>query len=280
MILPLNLRPASLNSSQPSRSLSYVDFTKRSYLADYELIFNPKYLLKQSREILFLSATLQGMELMNEYSQHLEKQIQAQNDGRTIPDFDFAKALPPFFSKLKVRLIRNIFIFVTRKCYEMICVATLPLRLVDRLTKDVQKSMLRKLAKFSQMEAARRIFFTCFNSSILRAISLLTVDCGYAIYQHYTGDSSHSVTGSGPIQEKKKLRKNKAAVVVSYTPPSVSWVSVLTWTGKRALFHSLSILLFSWGYSVGAVVNPKYTPTWFATIFEALGGAILTPLLC
>jgi hypothetical protein len=279
MILPLKLRPASLNSSSPSLPFSAIEFTtKRPYLSDYELIFRPKYLAKQCKEIIFLSVTLQGIELMNEYTQHMEKQIKAQADGRTLPDFDFAKASPGFVSKTKTRLVRNIFIFVTRKCYEMICVATLPLKLVDRLTKDVQKSLLRKLTKFSQMEAAQRIFFTCFHSSILRALSLLTVDCGYAIYEHFYGDHTTKTNGSQP-KKQKRSKGTTAAVISSSSPSAVTCLSVMIWTGKRALFHSLSILLFSYGYSVGTMVHTKLTPTWFATIFEALGGAILTPLL-
>lgn len=291
MILPLQLRPPALNSSYPSLSLAPMNFSmKRPYLSDYEFIFTPKYLFKQSKEILFLSLTLQGIELMNEYNQHLEKQIQAQNKGkRPLPDFDFTKAFPQFLNKIQTRLIRNLFIFVTRKVYEMVCVATLPPRLVDKLTKDIQRSLTRKLMKFSQAIAAQRIFFTCFHSSILRALSLLTVDCGYAVYQHFYGDHSLTTGGSSSSSsssEQKRQRKSKTASAAAVTSsssspsPSVTWLSVITWTGKRALFHSLSILLFSCGYSVGAMVHPKFTPTWFATIFEALGGAILTPLLC
>ena len=290
MILPLQLRPPALNSSSPSLSLSSMNFSmKRPYLSDYEFIFTPKYFFKQSKEIIFLSLTLQGIELMNEYNQHLDKQIKAQNQGkRPLPDFDFTKAAPQFLNKIQTRLIRNLFIFVTRKVYEMLCVASLPHRLVDKLTKDIQKSLVRKLMKFSQAIAAQRIFFTCFHSSILRALSFLTVDCGYAVYQHFYGDQS-LISGGSSSSEQQRQRKSKttsAAAVRSSSSSSsspsssVTWLSVMTWTGKRALFHSLSILLFSCGYSVGAMVHPKFTPTWFATIFEALGGAILTPLLC
>lgn len=213
---------------------------------------------------------------MNEYSQHLEKQIQAQQAGRACPpDFDFNKAIPEFFSKSYYRLIRNIWNFLTRKAYEAIFVAQLSPKLADRLTKDISKSISRKLTKYSQQETSRRIFWTCLHGSLLRALSLFTVDCGYAIYQYLMNENKEK-------RAKTPKGKNKASpthVAVSLTSPS-TLLNILIWTGKRAIFHTLSILFFSGGYSVGLMVSPKYTPVWFATLFESLGGAILAPLLC
>lgn len=274
---PFSEKDLKLNNSLNGSSL------KRLYLSDYELITDPKYLLTQVKDLLLLSVTLQGMELMNEYSKHLEKEIEAQTNHKRYPEFDFKIALPQFFSKTAKRIIRNICNFVVKKCYEAICVASLPLRLCDRLTKDVAKSVIRKVDRYGQQVAAQRILVTCFYSSILRASALFTVDCGYALYAHFFQSLSEE---QQPLllssnQKKSKKRPPRPSSAVSSPPPSppISVSSVVRWTTKRALFHALSIIFFSSGYSLGLMVHPKYTPLWFATICEALGGAAIEQLL-
>jgi hypothetical protein len=258
MILPMKLSNITFSSSL-SDSLTL----KRRYLSDYDQITQPQYLYTQSKDILLLSFALQSIELMDEYSKHLEKQIEEQSRNRAFPDFDLEKALPIFFSKTFQRVIRNVCNFIARKCYEAICVASLPLRLCDRLTKDVGKSAVRKVARYGQQEAARRIFSTCCDASLLRASALFTVDCGYALYTHFFG----------PLPEEP----------LPLTTAPTTWIgsvsSVALWVTKRAVFHFISIIFFSGGYSLGLMVRTTYTPVWFGTILDALGGAALNQLL-
>jgi hypothetical protein len=273
MILPLKLN-SSFSFSASAASISSL---QRPYLSDYELITKPKYLLTQAKELLILSFTLQGMELMNEYSKHLEKEIEAKKNDKPYPEFDFDKALPLFFSKTYKRIIRNICNFLVKKCYEAICVASLPLSLSDRLTKDVAKSVVRKLERDGQQVAAQRIFVTCFYSSILRACALFTVDCGYALYEHFFVSVSEQPPPSSEKRRPKKRPRPSAAPALPPAPTTVA--SAALWTLRRALFHAVSIIFFSTGYSLGLMVHPKYTPLWFATICEAVGSPAVDQLL-
>merc|ERR1712000_424420 len=107
-------------------------------------------------------------------------------------DFDFEPAVSEYLGKTFHAFVKNSLIVVTRKMYEAICVANVSIRTADRLTKDVYKSAVRKLARFSNVETCYRIFFTGVWSGLLRVAALFTVDCGYCLYEHFTSDEKQN----------------------------------------------------------------------------------------
>ena len=244
--------PSNLLFSDPFGSIAMQCLaTSRKYLEDYNLLSDPKYLSEQTKQVVLKSVLLQAMLVMTDYTKHMEKQIEAQQRGEEIDDFDFKPAGEEFLEKVVSLSVKSGWTVVVRKFYEAICVAKLNTRLADRFTKDVGKSVLRKISKHGVWSASSRIFFTYCWPGAIRTAAVFTVDCFYALYDN-------TVT--------RKLRK-------------VDWVEVSLWTAKRLAFHSLCMVWGAAGYAMGVIIEPKVIAVWSGALFEAGAAAVLTPLL-
>jgi hypothetical protein len=228
---------------------------KRPYLADYKQLTDLSYLYAQSKNIVLKSFLLQGIISGNKYTKHMEREIAASERGEYIEAFDEEKAKKEFVKECKVLLIRNTWNFVARKFYERIFVCSLDVRLADRLTKDMFRSQLRKLQKFSPSEAASRSFFTGLYSGLLPALALFTVDCGYGLYDVYL----------------KQTRAGRRAVGVR---GQVGWA--LRWALRRLGLHGCVALCSAAGVACGARCNwmPKYSTLLIVAACEAVGGEL------
>jgi hypothetical protein len=227
----------------------------RPYLADYDVLWRPKYLRSQVFDICWKSGIIHGAVIMADYSKHLEKQLEAQNRNIELPDYDFEPAIRDFPDKFFRLALRNSMTLVTRKFYEFISVQYLALRLCDRLTKDVIKSAGRKIQRFGQTwEVAERIFRTGCWSSILRVASVFTVDCAYGLWEFYRKDS-----------KKKRF----------------SFLQLSAWLVKRFSFHAVVAVWSSSGYAIGIYMAGQrwWVAIAMATIFEAGATLGLTSLL-
>lgn len=234
-------------------AMQLLSSSSRSYLDDYGLLTDPKYFGEQAKQVVMKSVLLQGLVVLTEYSKHLEKQIEAQERGQEMEEFDFKPSQDVFLEKVLHLSFKAGCNLVVRKIYEAACVANLNIRLADRLTKDVTKSALRKLAKYGSVDTAGRIFFTCCWSGCLRTVAVFTVDCCFALYDNLVG-------------EKKDEKRG-----------SVGDVSV--WAVKRLAFHSMCMVWGAAGFALGVMIEPKVVAVWSGAIFEAGAAAVLTPLL-
>lgn len=225
---------------------------KRQYLTDYKQLTDVPYLYAQSKNILVKSFLLQGILSTNKYTKHMEREIAACENNQTIEPFDEDKAKDEFVTESKILLIRNIWNLLTRKFYERILVNTLDIRLADRLTKDMFKSTLRKLQKFTPAEAARRAFWSGLYSGVVPALALFTVDCGYGLHGIYLNKDRRGWALKGQC------------------------MSGLRWVTRRLGFHGVVAISSAVGVACGARLNtlPKYSTLLICALCEVVGGEV------
>eukprot|EP00603_Paraphysomonas_imperforata_P003897 CAMPEP_0114424086 /NCGR_PEP_ID=MMETSP0103-20121206/6502_1 /TAXON_ID=37642 ORGANISM="Paraphysomonas imperforata, Strain PA2" /NCGR_SAMPLE_ID=MMETSP0103 /ASSEMBLY_ACC=CAM_ASM_000201 /LENGTH=247 /DNA_ID=CAMNT_0001592807 /DNA_START=86 /DNA_END=829 /DNA_ORIENTATION=- len=225
---------------------------KRPYLSDHKRLSDPSYFFSQFTNTVLKSFLLQGIVSSNKYTKHLEREMQAEANGQEIESFDEDEAKKEFISGTKILLVRNMWNLLVRKFYERIFVHTVDLRLADRLTKDVFKSSLRKLQRFTPAEAARRSFRTGLYASMVPALALFSVDCGYGLYDLYL--------------------QNYALCRVGVTQV----VQAARWVLRRLGLHGFVAVCSAGGVACGVRCNwaPKYSTLLIAALCEAIGAEL------
>lgn len=160
-------------------AIQFCNSVKRDYLADFKPVsyeFTPKAIFKQLLKAMLLPATM----LLNEYNAHM---IRAEQDEEgNEEEFDWEECLDRSISKVMPTLKRNYAITIIKKFYEELAFYNLPIKIVDRLTKDVDKSILRKLVKYNRAEACSRIFLTAIWANTIWHISTFTYEIYEEIY--------------------------------------------------------------------------------------------------
>ena len=181
-------------------------------------------------------------------------EIAAESRGDIVDDFDVVSAKREFVQQSKALLIRNWWNFLVCKVLERLAVNIFDIRLADRLTKDVIKSHIRKLEKYSSREAASRIFRTALYTKVLPTIALFTVDCGYGLYNLYceSGAVGHNIINCR------------------------NGVRMTHWLLKRLGLYVCCAFFSAGGMMCSTRLNlmPKYSTLLIAALFETIGGEI------
>jgi hypothetical protein len=227
-------------------------YYKRPYLSDYKQLTDSSYCFAQVKNTVLKAFLLQGVLSGNKYTKHLEREIAADERGQEIESFDEEAAKKEFVTGTKILLVRNSWNLLLRKFYERVFVMSVDQRLADRLTKDIFKSSLRKLERFSPTEAACRSFRTGLYAGALPALALFSVDCGYGLYDLY--------------------HQNVALCRMS----TKQFVKAMRWTLRRLGLHGFVAVCSAGGVACGARLNlaPKYTTLLIAALCEAIGAEI------
>lgn len=181
--------------------------------------------------------------LVNEYNSFMIKQDQ--NEIGADEEFDWTESFNRNISKIIPTFQRNFSITVNKKLMEQWAINNLSEKIVDRLSKDVDKSIVRKMTKFGRLEACRRIFFTDLWGYALLQISYFTYDVYSDWEKICTVPEVEDIAGKIPTIVNRIVKKAGA-----YT---TGWV-----------LHAV-------GYALGAYLNPKYVAPLFSMGFDVVG---------
>jgi hypothetical protein len=253
-------------------SLSYLVYaaasaSKRPYLKDYKP-FSDLYTPKSITTVFSLSALIPLNKVILEFNQHMDD---SENDPA---DFKWEETImrhmPEFISQFQ----RNTCVAIIKKLCEMWALENLPMRLTDKLTKDLYKSFERKLARLGHVEAASAIFSTAIWNSTFYVVANVIYDVSTIIA---TGVMDYSKSK----QSNQTILNRVKQLVLVQTPTSFlaiakrSSISIL----KKCGYWMVFALSSACGYSFGSYVHVKHGGWVFKILFELGGGLTYSALV-
>ena len=209
---------------------------KRRYGEDY----TPFCRSYQARNVGFQiakAALIQSSMAVLEYNVYLERAIASEVE---IEDFDFKAARIKYTAAFVTLAKRNLSISILKHFYELLAVVTLSDKAADRFSKNLLKSITRKLTRYSRATACGRIFRTAIWTNIPFNCATLTVDIVFNL-----ADYLYS----------KKTIKNKEVVL---------------WLGRKVTYFCVCTLSSAAGYAFGCYFNPNSFATFSACAFEGI----------
>lgn len=239
--------------STKSISLASVPF-KRKYLSDLEPFVNVFKMKNFSFQVLKGGLAAVSLGLMD-YNIHAERNMRLElnaEDGEVVDlePYDWSLALDSFKTRFRDFATRFYVSSIIRKVYEEIALQFCDIRLVDRLTKDVGKSLMRKADRIiSRFEVCSRIFYTSLYGNFLIYAASSTYDGILQIIE--------AVQMKYPIKPKE----------------------ILIWIAKKSTLTVSNLALASLGFAIGSYFNIPHGASVGSLSFELIGGAVVTVFL-
>ena len=189
--------------------------------------------------VAFLPVTVQ-------YANYLDAKEIAETECLEFDDeFDVEKKMKENMPLFKDKFARFFCTTTIRNLMQAGAVNYFPLRLADRLTKDYHKSLARKRLRYTQLDAAGRIFKTAaFSHSVYMAAGLST-DLLFGVAAH--------------LRNGKRIKPLRS----------------LSWICKKIIFYSVSCAAHSGGYALGAAIAPGLLPSAIALWMEVFCGYLV-----
>ena len=218
---------------------------KRRYGEDY----TPFCRSYQPRNVGFQvakAAIIQSSMAVLEYNVYLERAIASEVE---IEDFDFKAARIKYTAAFMTLAKRNLSISILKHFYELLAVVTLSNKAADRFSKNLLKSITRKLTRYSRATACGRIFRTAIWTNIPFNCATLTVDIVFNFADY--------------LYSKKTVNKKE----------------VVLWLGRKVTYFSVCTISSAAGYAFGCYFNPNSLATYSACIFEAIFAHLITMII-
>lgn len=237
-------------------SLAFVDFVKRPYKSDMKP-FNDIFTAKNLTMTLLKAAIIPANSLMMEYNQYAIEQQQKDSDD-DLEEFDWSNATSRHLQVFWPSLLRVSAVTLIRKLYEEYALMTMSARMVDRLTKDVFKSTMRKCQRYSRWVVSREIVRTAFWSNVLFNVSQFTYDVLLKVYE----------------EVRACLKCGEDA-----RPVLDRMMNLVVFTVKKGVFYAACNSFGALGHGVGTYINVTYGGVLGACTFELLAALACSSLL-
>lgn len=226
-----------------------INGSKRAYLSDLKP-FSDVYSTKNLTYQLLKAVLLPTQLILNDFTKHENETLELEEEDRT--DFDWDGAIQSRMQLFWPLAAKFLTVSAGRSVLEHISLAYLPVKIVDRLTKDLTKSIYRKYAKYSRFTACTKIMHTALWSCIPINCSLLLYD----VLEHLFLHLKEAIYAA---QESKLITKRMVAVV--------------KFTSKKFVYYSVCVASSAVGFGVGSYVNVKYGGGLGSLLFELFAGA-------
>jgi hypothetical protein len=244
-------RPYSMRSSSPYIDEKYglnriiatsaVALTTKRKYGDDRIPFCNSYGYRNIAFQITRSALLQSSLFTIEYNAFLEKSCATNEDI----EFDWDAAQKKYLANFGTLAIRNTAVSILKHLYESLAVIFLSSKDADRLSKNLLKSMTRKLQRYHRIIACGRIFRTALYTGIPSNCSMLSVDIAFNIYDF-----------------------------IKYKKPKFNGKIIAVWFGKKVIFYSVCTVSSAAGYAFGSYFNHNYGGSLGAGVFEAAFSSI------
>jgi hypothetical protein len=256
-IRKLSVWPGDLHLSDEVRQTVSRGLGKRPYLEDCKplmTVFTPKNITTQLLKAALIPANL----VMLDYNNHV---LECEKNGDDI-DFDWKTCLEKHFAKFQLEAQKAVSVSVLKKFLEEFAILGLPAKIADKLSKNIDKSLVRKRTKFARLVAGQRIFQTALWSNAMQYGSLCLYDVCYR-------------TGESLVACAKKWRAEgmRAALV---TFPALE---LLVFSSKKLLYYALCWGSSSAGYALGSCVHEHFGGLVGSLLFEVATGLSLSMVL-
>ena len=184
------------------------------------------------------AALLQTSMAVLEYNVYLERANASEDE---IEDFDFKAAQKKYTAAFLTLAKRNLSISIMKHFYELMAVLSFSSKTADRFSKNLLKSITRKLIRYPRVTACTRIFRTALWTGLTFNCATLTVDIAFNISDYL-------------------YNKNK----------KFSTEEVVVWFGKKVAYYSVCSISSAAGYAIGSYLNPNTFASFSACAFEGI----------
>lgn len=247
--------PSGSNNGNIAFVLSNVNSLNRPYLSDLKPfmdVFSPKSIVLH----LLKAALIPTNIVVNEFNTHT---IQSQNkDEDEVEEFDWDESVKRNGAMFLPTLQRVTTVAVLRKCYEALALEYLPTKYVDKLTKDLTRSIIRKCQRFPRLEACKKILYTAFWGNLLFNLSCFTYDVG----MHLWNEIADLVRGTSASKKAIQRVLNSSVFIT-----------------KKAIYYAVCTGSCALGHAVGTFFNVQYGGTIGGFVFELAGSTTCVMLL-
>lgn len=227
--------------------------SKRAYLSDYEPLLSVVQYKNVTTQLMKGGLVTFSLGLLD-YNKHIERNLRkemeaADGEDAELDEYDWSAAREATVSRAIDFTCRFYFTSVIRRAMESVCALHLSVRWLDRLTKDVSKSLRRKLSRFHYLDACERILFTHWYGNI-------TAYAASGVYDAI-------------IEAVKSV----------HTKTYATERECVLWMLKKTIVQASNLALSSVGFAVGALVHPEYGALAGSLIFEFVGSLFVASLV-
>ena len=231
-------------------STNYASYPKRPYLSDLRP-FSDVYTLKNVSFQLVKAALLPTQLILDDFSKHENEMLELDEEEQT--EFNWNASVTSRMQMFFPLARKFLSVSVIKSCLEQLSLKCFPTKVVDRMTKDLSKSIVRKCGKFSRSIACQKIMYTALWSCIPFNASLLL----YEILEHLY----HQIRGAVCATDLSACRAITA--VASNTT---------TYAAKKVVYYSVCIGSSAVGFGLGSYANVKYGGGVCSMLFELVAG--------
>ena len=219
---------------------------KRPYGQDY-IPFCRAYGARNVGLQVAKAALLQTSMAMLEYNVYLERSNASEDE---IEEFDFKAAQKKYTAAFLTLAKRNLSISIMKHFYELLAVLTFSSKTADRFSKNLLKSITRKLVRYPRVIACSRIFRTALWTGLPFNCATLTVDIVFNISDYFY-----------------------------YKKTKFSTKEVVLWLGKKFTYYSVCSISSAAGYALGSYLNPNTFASFSACAFEGIFSNLIIMVL-
>ena len=225
---------------------------KRKYLEDYK-DFKEAFHLKSIFIEICKGIGNEISELLLDMFDHSHRKYNAEKEGKRIPEYDVELQVTIFLNNCITTPLRFLSVSWIKKSYELYASLYFDHRIADKLTKDISKSLIRKISRMSRFEASRKIIKTTLNASAIFALSSFTYDILYNIYD--------MVIDSRELISKSKLEYlwyETYTELSGKKPDSEAFwkfKNCTIWVLKRCGFYVIISFGSAVGFSIGSYIG-------------------------
>lgn len=214
--------------------------SNRQYGDDY-IPFCKSYGYRNIAFQITRSALLQSSLFTIEYNAYLEKSCASDDEI----EFDWEASRKKYWANFVTLVIRNTSVSILKHFYELLAVLTLSNKTADRFSKNLLKSITRKLVRYHRIVACGRIFRTALWTGVPSNCSMLSVDIVFNVTDY-----------------------------LMYKKQKCNFKIIAVWLGKKVTFYSICTVSSAAGYALGSFFNPHYGGPLCAGVFEAAFSSI------
>lgn len=255
-----------INTADVNSNLSSsVDSVTRSKLSDYKPVTD-LFTMKNVSTIVLRSALIPTNLVLLEYNKFMIEQEKKQQDGLIdeMEEFNWNEVLIANYNKFTNELCRLSVVSIIKKLLEVIGIESLSLSLADKLTKDIQKSAMRKYLRWpnNRYLLCQKMLFTSLRATAIGYASFFLYDIGYRFVE---------------LSQQFIITCKKKGFVVACKQFPV--VSLSIFTLKKLIIFGSCWASSSLGYAIGTYVNLKNGGFIGSAVLDLIAGQAVQSLL-
>jgi hypothetical protein len=217
--------------------------------------------------------------IVSEYNIHTVASLEKEEEEEE-EEFDWSASYNKHSSKFLPTLCKSVSVSIIRKALESVAEVHFSAKVVDRLTKDLYKSMRRKVARSSgRFAVAQKVFWTSLHGSLCFNLSCLLYDLGlYFLLPVQEKGQIQGLVEEGQIREGEEGEEVEGGRCVALSLPRRVQINSL-YVGKKCVYYAVCLTSSALGASLGSLINIPHGGGAGSLLFELLASIAVSVVL-